>query len=105
LFGWSLILFLIGGFYLTIFLHWAPAALTGLMSNIVNYIGHTPSWIGGFRNYNLKDRSTNNWLWAIPSWGESWHNNHHRHPRKFTSSENWWEIDISAFIIRLIRIN
>lgn len=105
LFGWSLILFLIGGFYLTIFLHWAPAALTGLMSNIVNYIGHTPSWMGGFRTYNLKDRSTNNWLWAIPSWGESWHNNHHRYPRKFTSSEKWWEIDISAFVIRLIRIN
>jgi stearoyl-CoA desaturase (delta-9 desaturase) len=86
-----------------IFAHWIPAAITGLMSNVVNYVGHKPNWIGGFRTYKLNDQSTNNWLWAIPSWGESWHNNHHRHPKNFSLGEKWWEIDISGLIIRLIR--
>jgi stearoyl-CoA desaturase (delta-9 desaturase) len=105
LISWSLILFSIGGFYLMIFLHWAPAAITVIMSNIVNYIGHQPNWLGGFRRYETLDQSTNNWLWAIPSWGESWHNNHHRRPGSASCGEKWWEIDISAFIIRLIRTN
>jgi fatty-acid desaturase len=103
IFSWSLILFLIGGFYLMIFLHWAPAALTAIMSNVVNYIGHKPKWIGGFRRYQLADQSTNNWIWALPTWGESWHNNHHRHPKNYSCGEKWWEIDISALVIKLIK--
>jgi fatty-acid desaturase len=100
--SYSLILYIIGGFYLMIFLHWLPALITIVMSNVVNYIGHKPGWIGGYRRYKLRDQSTNNWLWAIPSWGETWHNNHHRHPRSFSCGEKWWEIDISALVIRMI---
>lgn len=102
--AYSGILFLLGGFYLMIFFHWAPALLTAVMSNVVNYIGHKPTWIGGFRSYNLNDQSTNNWLWAIPSWGETWHNNHHRHPKNYSCGEKWWEIDISAYVIKIIRL-
>jgi len=102
---WSLILFLIGGLYLMIFLHWAPSVITTIMSNLVNYIGHKPTWIGAYRRYNLHDQSTNNWVWAIPAWGETWHNNHHRHPKNFSCGEKWWEIDISAMIIKLIKTN
>lgn len=101
--GWSTLLYLIGGLYLMIFLHWAPALLTATMSNVVNYIGHKPTWFGGFRRYNLSDQSTNNWLWAIPSWGETWHNNHHRHPKNYSCGEKWWEIDISSYVISLIK--
>lgn len=101
---WSLTLFIIGGFYLMVFLHWLPAFITVIMSNVVNYAGHKPSWFGAYRRYNLSDQSTNNWLLAIPSWGETWHNNHHRHPRNFSCGERWWEIDISAMIIRLIKV-
>lgn len=104
IFLWSLTLFVIGGVYLMIFLHWLPAAVTSIMSNVVNYVGHKPSWLGSYRRYNLSDYSTNNWLWAIPSWGETWHNNHHRHPKSFSCGERWWEIDISAWVIRLIKI-
>jgi stearoyl-CoA desaturase (delta-9 desaturase) len=100
---YSLVLFIVGGFYLMIFLHWAPALITGLMSNVVNYVGHKPNWFGAFRTYTLNDQSANNWLWAIPSWGESWHNNHHRHPKNFSLGEKWYQIDISALVIRLIK--
>lgn len=101
--GYSGILFIIGGFWLMIFAHWMPAVITGLMSNVVNYVGHMPTWLGGYRTYNLADQSTNNWLWAIPSWGEAWHNNHHRFPKNAYFGTKWWEVDISGFIIKLIK--
>ena len=100
---WSITLYFIGGFYLVIFLHWAPAAITAIMSNVVNYIGHKPNWIGSYRRYNLNDYSTNNWIFAIPSWGETWHNNHHRHPKNYSCGQRWWELDISALVIKLIK--
>lgn len=100
---YSAILFSIGGFYLMVFFHWMPALITGLMSNVVNYVGHKPTWLGGYRSYNLNDQSSNNWLWAIPSWGESWHNNHHRFPRDYTFKKQWWEFDISGLIIKAIK--
>lgn len=100
---YSLVLYLIGGFYLLVFLHLMPAIITGLMSNVVNYVGHKPNWFGGYRSYSLNDQSSNNWLWAIPSWGESWHNNHHRYPRRAYFGEKWYQIDISGLIIKLIK--
>lgn len=105
LFSYSIALFLIGGFWLVIYLHLLPAAITAFMSNIVNYVGHKPNWVGGYRTYNINDKSSNNWLWALPSWGESWHNNHHRYPKKFSFSNKWWEIDISGIIIKIIKLN
>ena len=100
---YSVVLFVIGGFWLVVFLHWTPALVTGLMSNVVNYVGHKPNWLGGYRSHNLNDQSTNNWLWSIPSWGESWHNNHHRFPKNAYFGNKWWEIDISGLIIKLIK--
>lgn len=100
---YSTLLFMIGGFWLMVFLHWTPALITGLMSNVVNYVGHKPNWLGGYRSHNLNDQSTNNWLWSIPSWGESWHNNHHRFPKNAYFGNKWWEFDISGLVIKLIK--
>jgi stearoyl-CoA desaturase (delta-9 desaturase) len=100
---YSIVLFTIGGFWLMVFLHWTPALITGLMSNVVNYVGHKPNWLGGYRSHNLNDQSTNNWLWSIPSWGESWHNNHHRFPKNAYFGNKWWELDISGLVIKLIK--
>lgn len=102
-FAYSVLLYALGGFYLMVFLHWAPAFVTAIMSNVVNYIGHKPTWFGGYRTYNLNDQSSNNWVWAIPSWGESWHNNHHRYPKDYTFKKQWWEFDISGYVIKLIK--
>ena len=105
LLSWSGLLYLIGGWYLMIFLHWAPVVLSVFMSNIVNFSGHMPNWFGGSRRYNLSDKSANNWVWAIPSWGESWHNNHHRYPKHWYYGEKWYEIDISGLVIKVIKYN
>ena len=102
--AWSLLLYLVGGVYLMIFLHWFPMIISGAMSNIVNYIGHKPKWWGGYRRYDTVDDSVNNWLWAIPSWGETLHNNHHKRPYSWSHGERWYELDIGAWIVKLIRV-
>lgn len=105
LLAYSVTLFYIGGLWLVIFLHLLPAAITAVMSNVVNYVGHKPNWIGGYRTFNISDQSANNWLWALPSWGEAWHNNHHRYPKRSYFGEKWYQIDISGIIIKLISKN
>ena len=34
----------------------------------------------GRRDFDVRDESRNNWLLALPSLGEAWHNNHHAFP-------------------------
>jgi stearoyl-CoA desaturase (delta-9 desaturase) len=53
----------------------------------------------GRRRFDIADRSTNvAWL-AIPSFGESWHHNHHAFPRSAQHGLRWWEVDLSALVI------
>jgi stearoyl-CoA desaturase (delta-9 desaturase) len=62
----------------------------------VNSIGH----YFGRRRFETPDESRNvAWL-SIVSFGESWHNNHHAFPRSARHGMRWWEIDISALVIR-----
>jgi stearoyl-CoA desaturase (delta-9 desaturase) len=53
----------------------------------------------GRRGYDTPDHSGNvSWL-AIPSMGESWHNNHHAFPTSAVHGLGRWQIDISALVI------
>ena len=56
----------------------------------------------GRRDYLSGDRSTNNIWIALPTLGEGWHNNHHGFPRAAVLSFEWWQIDISGLVIRLL---
>jgi stearoyl-CoA desaturase (delta-9 desaturase) len=54
----------------------------------------------GRRRFATPDRSRNvAWL-ALPSLGESWHNNHHALPTSARHGLRWWELDLSALVIR-----
>jgi len=35
-------------------------------------------------------------------WGESYHNNHHKHPWKLNHAYNWYEFDLGYYFIRLL---
>lgn len=56
----------------------------------------------GYRNYETGEHSTNNWLVAILTVGEGWHNNHHHDPASASNQHRWWEIDISYYEIKLL---
>jgi fatty-acid desaturase len=55
----------------------------------------------GYRNFETPDNSRNNWLVALITSGEGWHNNHHADPASASAQVKWWEIDINFAIIRL----
>ena len=57
----------------------------------------------GRRRFDIEDQSTNVFWLAIPSFGESWHHNHHAFPRSAAHGLRWWEVDISALLIRGLR--
>lgn len=55
----------------------------------VNSLCHT--W--GGRAYATPDQSRNNWLIALITLGEGWHNNHHRYPLTARQGFRWWQYD------------
>ena len=57
----------------------------------------------GRRRFATEDHSTNVFWLALPSMGEAWHNNHHAFPRSAYHGLRWWELDVSALVIRAMR--
>ena len=55
----------------------------------------------GYRNYETGENSRNNWIVALLTSGEGWHNNHHEDPSSASNAHRWWEIDPMYGIIRL----
>ncbi|HVE91361.1 MAG TPA: acyl-CoA desaturase [Actinomycetota bacterium] len=53
----------------------------------------------GRRPFDTPDHSTNNWVLAIISFGESWHNNHHAFPTAAVHGIKRWQVDLSGMII------
>jgi fatty-acid desaturase len=56
----------------------------------------------GYRNYDTKDQSRNNWLVALIACGEGWHNNHHAQPRAACHGHKPWELDAVYGVIRTL---
>ena len=46
------------------------------------------------------DDSRNNWLLALITMGEGWHNNHHAYQSCARQGFRWWEIDATYYISR-----
>lgn len=65
---------------------------------IVNSICHR----FGSRPFVTQEKSTNNAWLALPTLGASWHNNHHAFPASATTQVEWWQLDITGQIIRLL---
>jgi stearoyl-CoA desaturase (Delta-9 desaturase) len=55
----------------------------------------------GLRRDGTGDHSRNLPGLALLTLGESWHANHHRHPRSASFSARWWQLDPGWWAIRL----
>lgn len=62
----------------------------------INSVAHR----SGSRPYETNDDSRNNLLLALLTFGEGWHNNHHRYQSSVRQGFRWWEIDLSYYILR-----
>lgn len=54
----------------------------------------------GSRRFETRDDSRNNWLLALITFGEGWHNNHHHFPGSARQGFRWWEIDATYYLLR-----
>jgi stearoyl-CoA desaturase (delta-9 desaturase) len=48
------------------------------------------------------DDSRNNWLLALFTMGEGWHNNHHAFQSSVRQGFRWWEFDPTYYILRVL---
>ena len=58
----------------------------------------------GTRRYATADNSRNNFLLAIITLGEGWHNNHHRYASSARQGFRWWEVDITYYLLRGLQL-
>jgi stearoyl-CoA desaturase (delta-9 desaturase) len=82
---------LVGGYLLGLILLWHATFA-------INSLAH----LWGTRPYPTGDDSRNNALLALLTFGEGWHNNHHRHPSSARQGFRWWQLDLTWLALRLL---
>jgi stearoyl-CoA desaturase (delta-9 desaturase) len=104
----------LGGFAVAFGLGYAiggtlDAALTGLLWGagvrmlVVHHVTYSINSLCHFfgrQRFPTGDESRNLLWLALPTFGESWHNNHHAFPTSAEHGMRRWEIDPSALVIR-----
>ncbi|HWG10914.1 MAG TPA: acyl-CoA desaturase [Rhodanobacteraceae bacterium] len=66
----------------------------------INSLAHR--W--GKRRYATRDDSRNNWLLALITFGEGWHNNHHFFPGSARQGFRWWEVDLTWYALKALAL-
>lgn len=79
------------GFFMAIVVSWH-------VTFCINSLAH----VLGRRRYATSDDSRNNALLALLAFGEGWHNNHHHYQRSARQGFQWWEIDASYYVLKLL---
>jgi stearoyl-CoA desaturase (delta-9 desaturase) len=80
---------------------WGYAISTVLLYHCtfaINSMAH----LFGTRRFDTGDQSRNNWLLAVLTFGEGWHNNHHFSMRSCRQGIRWWELDVTYAVLRLL---
>jgi len=97
--AYVVILFIAGGPLAVIFVYCVPACLCLHSTSAIIVIAHRH----GYRTHDIRDQSRNSWIANLITLGEGWHNNHHARPWAWSNWERWWEWDLPACIIKLIK--
>ncbi len=92
------LLFLIGGAQLLIWGFFISTVALYHGTFTVNSLAH----VIGKRRYATRDHSRNNWLLALLTFGEGWHNNHHHFPGSARQGFYWWEVDLTYYVLRTL---
>lgn len=90
---------------------WLGALLGFLWGGLVRiFLVHHVTWsinsvchVWGRRPFRCHDESRNNFLCGILALGEGWHNNHHAFPTSARHGLEWWQIDLSYLVVRLLQ--
>ena len=86
--GWSGLF--VGFFWSTVLVYHATFC--------INSLAH----VSGSKRYVTGDDSRNNWLLAVFTMGEGWHNNHHAFQSSVRQGFRWWEVDGTFYILKAL---
>lgn len=86
--GWSGLFF---GFFMGTVVLWHNTFLVNSVAHVI-----------GRRRYVTDDTSRNNFLIALTTHGEGWHNNHHYYQASARNGFFWWEIDLTYQSLRVL---
>jgi stearoyl-CoA desaturase (delta-9 desaturase) len=96
----AVVLFVSGGAQLLIWGFFISTVVLHHVTFTVNSLAHR----FGRRRYATSDGSRNNWLLALLTFGEGWHNNHHHFPGSVRQGFYWWEIDVTYYVLRVLAL-
>jgi stearoyl-CoA desaturase (delta-9 desaturase) len=85
-----------------------PFVLWGIFLRVVvglhcTWLVNSATHMWGSRRFETRDDSRNNWLIALITSGEGWHNNHHAHPTSARHGLAWYEFDLSWIQIQILK--
>ncbi|KAL4626468.1 hypothetical protein ACB092_05G098400, partial [Castanea dentata] len=66
---------------------------------LINSVCH----IWGKQPWKTGDLSRNNWWVALLTFGEGWHNNHHAFEYSARHGLQWWELDMTWYVVKLLQ--
>jgi stearoyl-CoA desaturase (Delta-9 desaturase) len=64
----------------------------------INSVAH----LWGSRRFDTADDSRNNFVLAIITLGEGWHNNHHKFMYACQQGLRWWEVDVTFYALKML---
>jgi sn-1 stearoyl-lipid 9-desaturase len=67
------------------------------------WLVNSATHLWGTRPFATNDDSRNNFLVALVSFGEGWHNHHHAFPRAARHGIKWYQIDMNWYTITVMR--
>jgi stearoyl-CoA desaturase (delta-9 desaturase) len=81
---------------------WGGLVRVFIMNHVFYWCINSVTHTFGSRPFRSNDHSTNNIWLAVPTLGQSWHNNHHAFPFSALMGLTWWQMDIGGWIIRIL---
>lgn len=95
----ALLLYAAGGF---------PYLVWGMGVRIVwvyhiTWLVNSACHVWGTQSWNTGDLSRNNWWVALLAFGEGWHNNHHAFEHSARHGLEWWQLDMTWWVVRALQ--
>ncbi|CAL0335274.1 unnamed protein product [Lupinus luteus] len=93
------LLYAIGGFP---FLVWGVGVRIVWVYHIT-WLVNSACHVWGSQPWNTGDLSRNNWWVSLFAFGEGWHNNHHAFEYSARHGLEWWELDMTWYVVRFLQ--
>lgn len=97
---YAVAIFLIGGFDAFVWGYLVATVVLFHGTFLINSLSH----IWGSRRFATPDESRNNFLLALVTLGEGWHNNHHHFMSSVRQGIRWWEVDVTFYVLKALSL-